>query len=315
MFQEGQLFYEAARMNPVPKQWATSVWLEQANHNYFNGILGSDSMGNPGRPDCETLLTPEAQRDFLTAYTTDFLTAVFQNDPTTKTQMGLDVQSPAPVSLYGLPARVSLVTNEANRQQLLVPATEDELSTHLAGGTVTADNVATFFCEAGYFTPIDKPGSEPCQRVNLTIPGNPAMMVVSWEQPDGALRFALPEGKGDLSEFAAISLRTAVDPLSPLNPTSKPQAFTVQLTDKSGATAAVQTRPSEPALAFPPGDVEENSFFEGGQFTGRVPMTTIRFQLSGFDSVDLTQISEVALLFDQTPSGSLFMGDIELVKP
>lgn len=141
------------------------------------------------------------------------------------------------------------------------------------------------------------------------------MMVVSWEQPDGALRFALPEGKGDLSEFAAISLRTAVDPLSPLNPTSKPQAFTVQLTDKSGATAAVQTRPSEPALAFPPGDVEENSFFEGGQFTGRVPMTTIRFQLSGFDSVDLTQISEVALLFDQTPSGSLFMGDIELVKP
>ena len=46
--------------------------------------------------------------------------------------MGLDVQSPAPVSLYGLPARVS-VNEQANRQQLLVPATEDELSTHLAG--------------------------------------------------------------------------------------------------------------------------------------------------------------------------------------
>ena len=44
-------------------------------------------------------------------------------------------------------------------------------------------------------------------------------------------------------------------------------------------------------------------------------MTTVRLLLSDFDGVDLTQINEVALLFDQTPSGSLFVGDIEFVKP
>jgi hypothetical protein len=93
------------------------------------------------------------------------------------------------------------------------------------------------------------------------------------------------------------------------------QSFSVQLTDSKGATAVVQTRPTEPALVFPTGMVEEDDIFEGGLFTGRVPMTTIRLPLSDFDGVDLTQISEVALLFDQTPTGSLFMGDIEIVKP
>jgi hypothetical protein len=44
-------------------------------------------------------------------------------------------------------------------------------------------------------------------------------------------------------------------------------------------------------------------------------MTTIRLPLSDFDGVDLANIREVALLFDQTPSGSLFMGDVEWVRP
>ena len=31
--------------------------------------------------------------------------------------------------------------------------------------------VTTFYCEEGYYTPMVKPGSEPCKRVNLVIPG------------------------------------------------------------------------------------------------------------------------------------------------
>jgi hypothetical protein len=44
-----------------------------------------------------------------------------------------------------------------------------------------------------------------------------------------------------------------------------------------------------------------------------VPRTTIRLQLPDFVGVDLREISEIALVFDQTASGSLFMGDLELV--
>lgn len=317
--QEGQLFYEAARLNPEQNAWATSVWLEQGNHNGFNNILGGDPMGTFGRSDCDTLLDPDVQQAFLVDYASDFMTAVFSSDTATTdavlARMGLDVQTPAPDSLYGRPARISGLTPIADRLRLLVPATAAELTTNLTGDSVTADGVTTFFCEEGFYTPMMKPGSEPCRRVNLTVPGNPMMVVVSWEQPGAALRLALPEGAGDLSGYTTMSLRVAVDPISPLNAAGAPQGFSVQLTDSAGATAVAQTRPDEPALLFPPGDVEEDNFFEGGQFTGRVPMTTIRLSLGDFAGVDLTHITEVALVFDQTDSGSLFMGDLEVIRP
>ncbi len=316
--QEGQYFFEGARQNPAQSAWATSVWLEQANHNFFNSILGPDMFGLNVRPDCETRLSKETQRGFLADYAADFLTAVFSDDAQAvseaMSQMGLDVQTPAPDALFGLPGRVSFLAQATDRQTLFIPASADDLMTNLAGGEILAEGVTTFFCEAGYFTPTSKPGSEPCRRANVTIPGNPAMVVVSWEQPGAALRFALPEGAGDLSNYTTISLRTAVDPLSPLNETGQPQAFSVQLTDRAGGTAVVPTRPNEPALGFPPGRTEEDSIF-GELFSGRAPMTTIRWQLSDFVGVDLSQISEVALLFDQTDRGSLFMGDVVWERP
>ena len=76
----------------------------------------------------------------------------------------------------------------------------------------------------------------------------------------------------------------------------------------------MHTRADEPALQFPDGENEENDTFDGGWFTGRVPLTSIRLPLGGFAGVDLAVIHEIKLLFDQTPSGSLFMSDIEFVR-
>lgn len=316
--QEGQHFYEGARQNPAQQEWVTSVWLEQANHNSFNSILPGDFLRFDNRPDCETLLTGETQRDFLADYATDFLTIIFSDDPQAVAaawaRLGLDAQSPAPDTVLGLPARVAVLAPATDRQTLFIPASAAELTTNRVGGAVTADGVTTFFCEAGHYTPTSKPGSEPCRRANVTIPGNPALVVVSWEQPGGALRFALPAEAGDLRDYTTINLRTAVDPLSPLNEAGEPQAFSVQLKDRTGATAVVATRPNEPALIFPPGQAEEDSIFDE-LFTGRAPLTTIRLPLSAFDGVDLSQIAEIALLFDQTESGSLFMGDVEWIRP
>jgi hypothetical protein len=53
---------------------------------------------------------------------------------------------------------------------------------------------------------------------------------------------------------------------------------------------------------------------EGGLFSGRVPLTTIRLPVKDFAGVNLSDIREIALVFDRTPSGSLFMGDVEVVR-
>ena len=311
--QEGQLFYEITRLDPEQSSWASSVWLEHANHNYFNNTLADEAVTRPGRPDCEPILQPEAQRDFLSEYAIDFLAKIFNQDQDAMARLGMDFQAQAPDELYGLPARVAALAPADDRLPLLLPARWSELETNLAGGSVTAEGVTTFYCEEGYYVPAMKPGSEPCKRVNLVIPGNPAMIVASWSQSGAALRFSLPEGI-DLSQFSAISLRAAVDPLSPLNKAGAHQAFTIQLVDKQGNTASVHTRADEPALQFPVGDKEENDTFEGGWFTGRVPLTSIRMPLSDFTGVELSEIQEIALLFDQSPSGSLFISDIELVR-
>lgn len=311
--QDGQLYYEITRLDLQQTSWASSIWLERANHNYFNQTLSDEAVSRPDRPDCEPLLEPETQRDFLSDYTLAFFTTIFTEDPAAMERLGMDSQAFVTDELFGLPVRLAALVARPDRQPLLVPFSEAELETNLAGGSVTTEGLTTFYCEEGYYTPFVKPGSEPCKRVNLVIPGHPAMIVVSWDQQGGELRFSLPE-ESDLSQFTAISLRAAIDPLSTPNQAGESQTFTVQLVDQQGNSATVGTQADEPALRFPEGYEVENDTFDGGMFAGRVPLTSIRIPLSGFAGVNFSEIREIVILFDQTTSGSLFMSDIELVR-
>jgi len=46
------------------------------------------------------------------------------------------------------------------------------------------------------------------------------------------------------------------------------------------------------------GNEVENDTFEGGWFTGRAPLTTIRMLLHDFTGIDLSAIREITLLLD-----------------
>jgi dienelactone hydrolase len=315
--QEGQHFYEGARLAPGQQAWVTSVFLERANHNFFNTMLGDDPFGRQNRPDCDTLLEPKTQQTFLNDYAVDFLSTLFGHGAAVeaaRARLGMDPGRPAPFELYRLPARIAVLPSAAERIPIFTPATASELTTNRLGGAVRAEGVTTFFCEAGHYTPTMRPGTEPCRRANVVIPGDPALVVVSWEKPGATLRFEIPTGKGDLTQAAALTLRAAVDPLSELNAKGKGQGLSIRLTDGAGKTATLQTRPDEPALRFPEGEVVVDATF-GDMFTGRLPLTTVRMPVSALQGVDRTDIREIALLFDQAPSGSLFLADLEWVRP
>jgi hypothetical protein len=104
-----------------------------------------------------------------------------------------------------------------------------------------------------------------------------------------------------------------VDPLSTLNAAGVGQGLSLRLTDGKGQSAIVATRPDEPALRFPAGEVKPDALF-GQLFTGRVPLTALRAPITAFSGVDVSDIREVAILFDQTETGSLFLGDVEWVQ-
>jgi hypothetical protein len=310
----GQVFFEGARLAQGQSAWAHSLFLERANHNGFNTMLGSDPFGTRGRRDCETLLPPEAQQALLEAYAVAFFDSVFRGGAKAeqnKTGLGMDSRLPAPRQFGALDGRVAILYPAAERTVLFAPAAEAELATNRLGGAVTAEGVSLHFCPDGYYTPFSKPGSEPCRRANVPIPGNPALAVVSWDKP-AALKFAIPEGKRDLWQAAAISLRVSVDPLSPLNPKDKYQAFSVRLTDGKGVSATIATQRDEPALRFPSGEAEPDEMF-GELFNGLAPLTTLRVLLPQFEGVDVSDIREIALVFDRAQTGSLFLADLEWV--
>ena len=313
----GQGFFESARFDSSRNDAGSSVYLEGANHNHFNTVLPSDYVnGYPeNRPDCtaETSLSAEQQQAFLTQYTIDFLQALFaQPEPAFAAQhrLGLVASSPVPTAFNEFATRFNILPAATDRLLLIQPQSEAELSQNLLGGAVTFAGVDALFCAEGYYVPTNEPGTEPCKRVNINQPAYPQQFVLSWEAADAEMRMTIPETDGDLSRYTAVQLRAALDPLSELNSADEPQAFSVELVDTNGNRAQIVS----PPIDFPIGVETSNDFFDGGTYTGHVQLTSLRLPLSEFEGIDLTQISEITLLFNQTESGTLFIADLELVE-
>lgn len=305
---DGQHFYEAVRFQ-TEHTWATTVLLEGANHNGFNTILGPDMVAHAGRPGCQPPLDTEAQRQFLVDYAADFLTAILSDSGNkaygARSRLGLSVAGSVPAELYGRPARVNVLPPSADRLPLLTPDEAAAVAT-----AANADGVTLFFCPPGYTV---EPELAPCRRPNFVNPANPTMVVVSWTGPS-ELRFELPVGARDLSGYTTLSLRAALDPLSELNAAGMQQRFSVRLTDGSGDMAVNLVGPGEPALQYPAGEFTESESFPPGLLDAVVHMTAVRLQLGSFAGVDQSDVVEIALWFDQTPSGTLFVADVEVAR-
>ena len=306
--QDGQVFYEAVRFQ-TDHTWATTVLLEGANHNGFNTILGGDMIAHTGRSGCQSPLAPEEQRQFLVDYAADFLTALFgaQDEATAaKARLGLDLAQPAPAELFGRAARINSLPASADQLRLFAPGNEIELTTHLQGGATVAEGATLFFCPPGYTVEAELAA---CRRPNFVNPANPVMAIISWSGL-AEVRFEMPTGQGEMGSYTTLTLRAALDPLSELNPADTAQSFSVRLTDGHGATASVVVGPDEPALQYVSGEFTADETFTPGLLDAIVQPTTVRVPLASFAGIDLNDVAEVALVFDQTTSGTLFIADV-----
>lgn len=306
--QDGQVFYEAVRFQ-TDHTWATTVLLEGANHNGFNTILGGDMIAHTGRSGCQSPLAPEEQRQFLVDYAADFLTALFgaQDEATAaKARLGLDLTQPAPAELFGRAARINSLPASADQLRLFAPGNEIELTTHLQGGATVAEGATLFFCPPGYTVEAELAA---CRRPNFVNPANPVMAIISWSGL-AEVRFEMPTGQGEMGSYTTLTLRAALDPLSELNPADSAQSFSVRLTDGHGATASVVVGPDEPALQYVSGEFTADETFTPGLLDAIVQPTTVRVPLASFAGIDLNDVAEVALVFDQTTSGTLFIADV-----
>ncbi len=311
---EGQSYIEVVRLDPTYGEYATAAFLNRGTHNAFNTILRPDFPLLISPIECELPLDPDTQRDFLVNYAADFLTAL-EGQPDEQLEsmatLGLDMTGAIPDNLYGLP--VLLTTFAEDRVTLFTPFSDEELTTNLLGGAVTAEGLDLTYCPEGYFGGETEPELNNCRRRDINQPGNPQMAALSWESPEASWRFEIPEDAGDFSAYTALSLRAAADPISPLNRSGTGQSFAIRLTDQSGQSAVHVVDAGEPALQLSPDEAQELG--DVTIFPGHSYLATVRVPLTSFADVDFSSIRAVALLFDQIDTGTLFLGDIEFVRP
>lgn len=287
----GQVYFENGRVDLARQNPLTSVLLAGANHNYFNQDLvtqGIDDGLFSRNPACvEGRLTAAEQQAFLAAFAADFIDAAFgRSEP----PAFLDPTQPAATPLYERQVQSSLAPPGSLRRPLVTPPNET---------TVDVPGTAAGPLEIGLCPP-----GRACAE-GLLQPGQPGQLRLSWSGEGGVYRVDVPPGSDGA---ATLRLRAAIDPTHPLNAAAAPVAFRVRLVDAAGNQAVVDL----PApLSFPPkGSYPGDDY----RFSPVLPHD-IRLPLDAFAGVDTAALSAVELAFDVTPTGSIFLTDLELIRP
>ena len=298
---DGQLYYERERAKPDLDITVVSVLLQWANHNRFNTELEDEWLGR-GSAVCtpETLLPAEEQQQFLVDYLPRFFDVALGIRQDEASLLGLDASQPEPAMLFGREVLTSLLLPSA--QRLALPFDSG----------VAAGSAKVTYCPGGQLGTGSFDAA--CRLQELSQPGSPEEWVISWEGTDASYEVIVPEEDRDLTSYETLHLRAFVDPLSELNPEGQPQAFSVRLTDGSGATAVVPLV-DEPALAYPYGATitfEERP--DVPLWDNNLLLSSIRVPLTEFAGIDLSDIQSVALVFDATGSGTVFVSDLELLQ-
>ncbi len=230
-----QSYYEIGRLDDRTMPLA-SIMLEGANHNFYNQELVAQGIDdgffarNPGCADFR--LTAEEQQAFLAELAPDLIDAGFGRS-TDQPRAFLEIDGPAPTSLYGRLVQSALAPPGAQRTRLLTPP---------AGSGETPPGSVVGPVVAAVCSP-----NERCVP-DMLQPGNPGQVKLSWDSPGAAYEVALPPEAADASTAAWLRLRVAIDPTDPRSAAAAPVSFGVLLTDATGATGPT---PAAAAAVFP----------------------------------------------------------------
>jgi hypothetical protein len=300
---EGMHFFDDARYlqpgDPTPKH---TVTVYGANHNFFNTVW-SPNGGYPGSfddgsPRCPGRLTEAQQRKVGVAYIVGFFRR-YLTDTMSLDDIWTGVATPP--SIAPAKALVSYLAPDTPAKRLDLDRFTDvgSIATNQLGGVVRPRGMSTYgWCADTYENPC-VPGRYGYGDVHL--PGLP-QGVLGWSNRSGVVRFGLPPGDRDVSGFDALQFRGAINPGHDANRGLKRQDLVVVLEDGAGNRARVDASDvGNAALAYPVGL---------RHYLGHTILNQVRFGLSRFSGVDLTDIRAVELRFTRTHAGVIDIADL-----
>ena len=295
-FLDGQLVFDEVMAEARNSSILSLVYLRGANHNWFNRFIAGDDAARFS-DFAINRITRAQQEDFLMRYAASFLAMTSQN----RAPWGaFNVTEPQPVTMFGHNVIASTY----------VSGLRSVLATPVAGvpaAAATGAATATFYLQTwewdseGFF---NHPGV--LFRPDSRLP----LYDLQWTGTDGAVTFSLLES--DFAGHTALSLYVAMDSSNEKNPTGENQAFTVTLTDTSGAERSVIIPRGTSALTWHPGMAEYNEWDNTYYWAGHMPLGELRIPLTYFAGINLGTIAELTISFDQTPSGAIMLSEIFL---
>ncbi len=300
---QGVHFFDDSRyLVPGDPAAKSTVTVFGANHNFFNTVW-SPSGGYPGAFDdgqwtsCQDRLTQVEQRRVGASYIVGFFRR-YVGGETQLDPMWTGAATPEGIA----PARtlVSYLAPDTPDTRLDVDrfTAPSDLSTGQTGGAVEPTGLGLFgWCANTYDSPC-VPGN--LQYWDRNLPGL-SEAILGWGTDGGSVRFRLPAGSRDVSAFDALSFRAVVNPAYDQNRFADYQDLAVALIDGDGHESEVAASDvGNEALRYP----------LGRRGSGHILMNQVRFPLSGFAGVDLTNVRSVEFRLTRTIAGVIDVSDV-----
>ena len=267
------------------------IYLENGNHGGFStALVRPDPFAD--RDTLPLVMEPEKQQAFFSAYVMDFVKTVLA---TGKTPLETVATLPEQYAGYPIMARVDVDGDVLYRAA--VDSVENLQTTDAVVEAVNA--CSTLDHTAGSFR---IPGS--FMQYDLTR--------IRWEKAGATVTIPV---SADLRQASYLQMDLAQDSGDERN-RQQDQSMSVTLRDAKGREASMKISAGTPALTWQEGTVEsipvtgEDSFLQYSTFT---PLGSVRLNPEDFNGVDLGQITQIVLTFDQ-PSGSIMLREVQLVE-
>ncbi|MGI6180906.1 MAG: hypothetical protein ACOYIE_02370, partial [Agathobaculum sp.] len=288
---DGGTLFDQLENTPQRSSGTELIYLKNANHSGFStALVRPDPFADAD--SLPLVMQPEAQQAFFSAYVKDFVKSVLEKGKTP-----LENAAVLPEQYVGFPIMARVDTGG---EVLYRAAPDSVVALQTTDATVESVNAcSTLNHTAGAFR----------------IPGNFMqydLTRVRWEKAGAAV--AIPVS-ADLRQASYVQIDLAQDSSDERN-RQQAQSMIVTLRDAAGRSASVQVEAGTPALTWQAGTVERIPLAgqeERLQYSTFTPLGTVRLNPKDFTGVDLEQIRQIELAFEQ-PSGSIMLREIQSVK-
>jgi len=287
---EGQSVFDDVFASGESDSILSLVFLRGANHNFFNRFMERDE----GTSQVNRLTRAE-QEEFMMHYAAAFLALVTGS----RAPWGAFSSSYAqPQTMFGFHAIASTYI-PTPRAVIAVPSATTAAAVGTSGGATVGFHQQVPN-EDGHF-------SHPGVSADKPLP----LYDLQWSSNGGSATFPLLDG--NFSTSRALSLYIAVDSSNGRNPQGQDQALTVVLRDTAGESRSITIPRGTAALTWNPGEFEQNEWSDTPYWVGHMPLGELRIPLALFGGMDLRNIAELTVSFDQTNAGAVMLSGIYLI--